>query len=73
MGQRTHSASGRPAKTRGVAPPGSPRADRHDEWLLDEALTETFPASDPIAVSRDRRGHPLRTGPRGRTGKVDDE
>jgi len=23
----------------------------HDEWLLDEALAETFPASDPIAVS----------------------
>lgn len=23
----------------------------HDEWLLDEALTETFPASDSIAVS----------------------
>jgi len=21
------------------------------EWLLDEALEETFPASDPIAVS----------------------
>jgi hypothetical protein len=21
----------------------------HDEWLLDEALSETFPASDPIA------------------------
>jgi len=23
----------------------------HDEWLLDEALAETFPASDSIAVS----------------------
>jgi hypothetical protein len=23
----------------------------HDEWLLDEALAETFPANDPIAVS----------------------
>jgi hypothetical protein len=23
----------------------------HDEWLLDEALLETFPASDPIAAS----------------------
>jgi len=28
-----------------------PEAARHDEWLLDEALDETFPASDPIAVS----------------------
>jgi hypothetical protein len=22
---------------------------RRDEWLLDEAITETFPASDPVA------------------------
>jgi hypothetical protein len=28
----------------------------HEEWLLDEALRETFPASDPIAVT-------LMTGP----------
>lgn len=27
------------------------RADAHLESLLDEALKETFPASDPIAVS----------------------
>ncbi len=31
-----------------LSPPGTAR---HDEWLLDEALEETFPASDPIAVS----------------------
>ena len=24
----------------------------HDEWLLDEALAETFPASDPISPTR---------------------
>ena len=24
--------------------------DEHEEQLIDEALTETFPASDPIAV-----------------------
>jgi hypothetical protein len=29
--------------------PGLP-ADQHEEALIDEALTETFPASDPIAV-----------------------
>jgi hypothetical protein len=29
--------------------PGLP-VDEHNEELLDEALTETFPASDPIAV-----------------------
>ena len=28
-----------------------PHSPEHDEWLLDEALIETFPASDPIAVS----------------------
>jgi|KBSMisStandDraft_5_1062788.scaffolds.fasta_scaffold1154547_2 hypothetical protein len=25
---------------------------RHEEWLLDEALKETFPASDPISPAR---------------------
>jgi hypothetical protein len=25
-------------------------AAEHGEWLLDEALAETFPASDPVAV-----------------------
>jgi ankyrin repeat protein len=25
--------------------------DEHLEWLLDEALRETFPASDPVAVT----------------------
>jgi hypothetical protein len=29
--------------------PGLP-LDQHQEELIDEALTETFPASDPIAV-----------------------
>jgi hypothetical protein len=24
---------------------------RHQEWLLDEALAETFPASDPVSAS----------------------
>jgi hypothetical protein len=28
-------------------PPGTPE---HEEWLLDEAGDETFPASDPPAV-----------------------
>jgi len=34
-----------PATAVGAADTASPD---HDEWLLDEALTETFPASDPI-------------------------
>jgi hypothetical protein len=28
-------------------PPGTPE---HEEWLLDEAVEETFPASDPPAI-----------------------
>jgi hypothetical protein len=27
------------------------RTDEHIEWLLDQALEATFPASDPIAVT----------------------
>jgi hypothetical protein len=30
----------------------------HDEWLLDEALQETFPASDPIAPASDAGSRP---------------
>ena len=39
--------------TVGVAGVDADSADTsaHDEWLLDEALEETFPASDPIAPS----------------------
>jgi hypothetical protein len=35
-----------------LAPPLAPGlpVDEHEEELLDEALTETFPASDPIAI-----------------------
>ena len=29
----------------------------HEEWLLDEALKETFPASDPISPARPTRSH----------------
>jgi hypothetical protein len=31
------------------APDSAPGAADHDEWLLDESLGETFPASDPIS------------------------
>jgi hypothetical protein len=35
-----------------------PRENRHDEWLLDESLRETFPASDPIspAITPETKG-----------------
>lgn len=41
-------------------PPVHPEG--HDEWLLDEALAETFPASDSIAVSRTVTASRLPTG-----------
>jgi hypothetical protein len=30
--------------------PSVPAAEQHEEWLLDEAIAETFPASDPVAL-----------------------
>jgi hypothetical protein len=33
----------------GRAKPGQPN---HDEWLLDESVEESFPASDPVAPAR---------------------
>jgi len=30
----------------------------HDQWLLDEALDETFPASDPISPSSGKDSRP---------------
>ena len=40
-------------------PPGHPK---HDEERLDEAVAETFPASDPVSITIDRspeeRGQP---------------
>ena len=33
-------------------------APEHDEWLLDEALEETFPASDPIRPATGSRPPP---------------
>ena len=55
--------------TRGT-PASDPGAERrsevpqpsgvHEDWLLDEALQETFPASDPIAPAGD--AHRDRTG-----------
>lgn len=53
MTKQSHTASGLP--TRVLRATSSelplPHVAAHDEWLLDEALLETFPASDSIAVS----------------------
>jgi hypothetical protein len=39
-----------PPEPRG--PAAKPGAPGHDDWLLDEALAETFPASDPTTPTR---------------------
>lgn len=33
-----------------ITPVTSPDNPKHDEWALDEALDEGFPASDPAAI-----------------------
>jgi hypothetical protein len=54
----SHTVAGVPARMLKVTsfelPPS--HTPEHDEWLLDEALIETFPASDPIAVSPNSPG-----------------
>lgn len=35
-----------------MQPPSAPGTDGHDEWLLDESIEETFPASDPMLPVR---------------------
>ena len=52
----------------GKVPPGD-----HEEWLLDESLVETFPASDPIAPAVPRATHRPRsdeTGPNAQVPKA---
>ena len=53
MTKQAHTDSSRPTGVLKVTSFELPPSDigGHDEWLLDEALAETFPASDSIAVS----------------------
>ena len=53
MRRQPSTPSGPPMRGLKVTSPEPPLPDvvGPDEWLLDEALAETFPASDPIAVS----------------------
>jgi len=46
---RHKAARGSTDKLTPALAPGLP-VDEHEEELLDETLTETFPASDPIAI-----------------------
>ncbi len=69
MTKQPHRASGLPTKLLKVVSPEPLRhAEGHDEWLLDEALAETFPASDSIAVSSIQL---LRVSPPRRSGEVE--
>ncbi len=36
-------------------PAADPGAPAHPDWLLDESLEETFPASDPISPAAEPR------------------
>ena len=36
-------------------PDADPGAPAHPDWLLDESLEETFPASDPISPAAEPR------------------
>ncbi len=51
MTQSDIGASGLSIKSSQITSPESPHAQGHDEWRLDEALAETFPASDCIAAT----------------------
>ena len=66
--KETRRAFGLPAKVREVTASAPRPVEGHDEWLLDEALAETFPASDSIAVSPSHLSQP---GPRPRSWKVE--
>ena len=58
-----------PDATSKLTPPLAPGlpVDEHEEELIDEALTETFPASDPIAVPIPKEPAPRKTTPRKRS------
>ena len=50
----TPDAPRRPGDPKPSSRPEETRSPAHEDWLLDEALLETFPASDPISPSRGR-------------------
>jgi len=68
MRDKTKSAS-TPAQIAKDPPvPGSSARSDHEEWLLDESLVETFPASDPIAPAVPPEPRPQVS--RGDTGRI---
>ena len=51
----TPEAPEKPDAERAPLRPDDKRSPAHDDWLVDEALLETFPASDPISPSSGSR------------------
>lgn len=54
MGENNIKTRATPAEQNGESPNATPRAVgelEHSQQALDEALRESFPASDPVAVS----------------------
>ena len=45
-----HNSGSKPEATSQM--PSAPGAKDHDEWLIDESIEETFPASDPTLPVR---------------------
>jgi hypothetical protein len=61
MKEKPAHPSRNPAEVRD--PASKPGAPGHDEWLVDESIEETFPASDPIAPSHSEDAPPKPTQP----------
>ncbi len=64
MPETKHGDMGAPAAER--PSDAASKARQHTEDLLDQALEETFPASDPIAIAHDTFGLSTADGPRAR-------
>ncbi len=52
----TRKAASRPAPVKPINPPRAMDAALHDEQVLDGALEDTFPASDPVAELESHAG-----------------
>ena len=51
MGKQTQRVAPKVAATRTPVPPIEAGKEKHEEGLIDEAVDESFPASDPPAIA----------------------